>query len=131
MAKGHPDTMQEALPQLMHMVADMKMMAETDLPWLVMLENIIMQRMQQPVRQMQQAGQLPQTPGQPSQPGQPGMGMGGPPPMQPGMPTGMPGGDQGGPPQQPGGAVMSGGLSVAPRQIRNMDELHRLLAAGA
>lgn len=61
--------MQEALQKLMREIADMKTLSDADLPWLVQLESMVIERIKRPVQEMVQSGQLPAAP--PSQFGSP------------------------------------------------------------
>lgn len=99
MASRSTNTMAEALQKLMRDVADMKTLPDADLPWLVQLENMIIERLNRPVEMLQRSGQLP-----PSQPG-----------------------SAGGPAPQGAGALMGGGL-MASAQAPSQDQLARLLA---
>lgn len=95
--------MQEALQRLLTDVAQMKTLADADLPWLVELESMVLTKIRQPVDQMQQPGGALAQPTGPMQP-----------PMGGGMPAGSP---------------MGGGM-MAGAQAPNADELSRLLGAG-
>ena len=101
MAVRGTNTMQEALQRLLTDVAQMKTLADSDLPWLVELESMILTKIKEPVQAMQQPG------GPLAQPGPP-------PPMGGGMPAGAP---------------MGGGMNAGP-QMPNPDELQRLLGSG-
>lgn len=103
MAVRGTNTMQEALQSLLQETAQMKTLADADLPWLVELESMILGKIREPL----DAQQGPQAQGPMG--GMPPMG---PPPMSAGM--GVPGG---------------GGMQAGP-QMPNPDELQRLLAAG-
>jgi hypothetical protein len=105
MAVRGTNTMQEALQRLLTDVAQMKTLADSDLPWLVELESMVLNKIKQPIQAMQQQG------GPLAQPQGPPPGMGG----------------MGGP--SPAGAPMGGGMSAGP-QMPNPDELQRLLGAG-
>jgi len=54
--------MQEALQKFMREIADMKLLADADIPWLITVENMVIQKMKAPVEQMVQSGQLPGVP---------------------------------------------------------------------
>ena len=100
MATRGTNTMQEALQRLLTDVAQMKTLADADLPWLVELESMVLTKIREPVQAMQQpGGALAQPTGPP-----PGMGM-------------------------PAGAMQGGGMMAGP-QMPNPDELQRLLGAG-
>lgn len=62
MASRSTNTMQEALSRLMREIADMKLLTDADLPWLVQVESMIISRMKQPVEALVQQGQLPPGP---------------------------------------------------------------------
>lgn len=102
MATRGTNTMQEALQRLLTDVAQMKTLADADLPWLVELESMVLTKIREPVQAMQQPG------GALAQPTGP------PPGMMQGMPSGSP---------------MGGGMMAGP-QMPNPDELQRLLGAG-
>lgn len=104
MAVRGTNTMQEALQRLLTDIAQMKTLADADLPWLVELESMVLNKIREPVAAMQQPG------GALAQPTGPPPGMGGPPGL-------------------PAGAAMGGGMSAGP-QMPNPDELQRLLGAG-
>lgn len=106
MAVRGTNTMQEALQSLLQETAQMKTLADADLPWLVELESMILSKIREPL----DAQQAPQSAGP----------MGGMPPMPPGGGMGMPAG---------GGVPGGGGMQAGP-QMPNPDELQRLLAAG-
>lgn len=88
----------EALQKLMREIADMKTLPDADMPFLVQMENMILQRMKQPVDDLRAQGQLP--PAAPQQA-----------PMMAGSP-------------------MGGGMMAGP-QMPPMDEMNRMLSAGA
>lgn len=105
MASRSTNTMAEALQSLMRDIADMKTLGDADIPWLVQLENMVIERMKRPVEMLRQSGQLPPADG------------------------GMGGAGGSGSMGMPAGAMQAGGLqagAVAP----NADELSRLLNAG-
>ncbi len=62
MASRSTNTMQEALQSLMREIADMKLLPDSDIPWLITVENMIIQKMKAPVEAMQQAGAFPGVP---------------------------------------------------------------------
>jgi hypothetical protein len=100
MAVRGTNTMIEALQRLLQDIAQMKTLGDSDLPWLVELESMVLNKIKEPVDAMQQqGGALAQPTG---------------PPMGGGMPAGAP---------------MGGGMSAGP-QMPNPDELQRLLGAG-
>ena len=106
MAVRGTNTMQEALQSLLQETAQMKTLADADLPWLVELESMVLSKIREPLDAQQQA---------------PAQGpMGGMPPMPPGGGMGMPAG---------GGVPGGGGMQAGP-QMPNPDELQRLLSAG-
>lgn len=122
MASGRVDTMSDFLRQIMGSLSEAKLVADADLPFLLDLEQRIVQKMRDPITRMQQAGIMPGSPGQvPAGGADPGM-MGD-------LPPGF--GDQGAAPQQsmpPSMAGMGGvrGVPTGPPQI-NPDELRRML----
>lgn len=103
MATRSANTMQETLQRLLTDIAQMKTLADADLPWIVELESMVLNKIRQPVEQMQQPG------GPLAQPSGPPPGMGGP----PGLPAGAP----------------MGGMNAG-AAAPNADELQRLLGAG-
>lgn len=100
MASRSTNTMAEALQGLMRDIADMKTLPDADIPWLVQVENMVIQRLNRPVEQLQASGQLPP----------------GPNPMQPPMGGGA-----------PAGTLFGGGM-MAGAQAPSQDQLSRLLA---
>lgn len=54
--------MQEALQKMMREIADMKLLPDADIPWLIQVENMIIAKMKEPVEQLVQSGQLPGVP---------------------------------------------------------------------
>lgn len=48
--------MQEALQSLMREIADMKLLSDADIPWLIQLENMVIERVKRPVQEMAQQG---------------------------------------------------------------------------
>lgn len=108
MASRSTNTMQEALQKTMRDIADMKLLPDADVPFLVEMETSIMNYFKRPIQEMQNAGQLPQSPG---------------PAQIPGLPSGPGGG-------MPAGSPMGGGAMAGPK-APNTDELSRLLTAGA
>jgi len=104
MASRSTNTMQEALQKMMRDIADMKTLPDADIPFLVTIENQVLQRMKQPVEALVQQGQLPAGD-----------------PMAQGMPSMM-----GAAP----GSMQSGGL-MAGGMAPSSDELSRLLGSGA
>lgn len=117
--------MESVLTQLLGTIATGKSAVDADMPFLVQLETIILQKIHDPITRMQQAGLMP--PGGPGQAGPPGQ-QGGPPPQ---MPMGPPPG-AGGPSFQGsgmGGAPGGGVRGVAPGAAApNTDELRRMLS---
>lgn len=109
MATRGTNTMQEALQRFLQDVAQMKTLADADLPWLTELETMVLSKIREPLDQMRQSGQLPMPTDQ---------GMGGAGPM---------GGSMGG---MPAGSPMGGGM-MAGAAPPNANELQRLLSAGA
>lgn len=124
MASGRVDTMSDFLRQIMGSISEAKLVADADLPFLLDLEQRIVQKMRDPITRMQQAGIMPGD-AQP-QPGAPGAGGMGLPDMGGGMPGGQP------PMPMPGaGPSMAGGGGVrgvtTQPGVPNSDELRRLL----
>ncbi len=109
MASRSTNTMAEALQKMIRDIADMKTLPDADMPFLVQLENIVLNRMKQPVQDLRDQGQLPAQQ----------------PPPFPGAGGGMPGGMG-----APAGSLMGGGAMAGP-QAPNAGELARLLNAGA
>jgi hypothetical protein len=70
MATRVDNTMVEWLQKQLKNVAEAKLLPDADMPFLIGMENMILERAKQPVDQMRQDGVLP--PAQPS--GPPGMG---------------------------------------------------------
>lgn len=85
MAVRGTNTMQEALQRLLTDIAQMKTLADSDLPWLVELESMVLNKIKEPVQAMQQPGG----------------------PLA--QPTGGP------PPGMPAGAPMGGGMNAGPQ----------------
>ena len=110
MAGRSTNTMVEALERMLSDVAQMKMLADADLPWLVELESMVLGKLREPIDQMRQPGGALAQPGMPQGMDQ-GMGQ-----MQ-GMPA--------------GGGVPGGGGMQAGAQMPSPDELQRLLSAGS
>lgn len=108
MAGRSTNTMIEALERVLGDVAQMKMLADADLPWLVELESMVLGKLREPIDQMRQPGGAL---------AQPGMPQGQISPMNMGMPAGA---------GVPGGGGMQAGA-----QMPNPDELQRLLSAGS
>ena len=48
--------MQEALQRLLTDIAQMKTLADSDLPWLVELESMVLNKIKEPIQAMQQPG---------------------------------------------------------------------------
>jgi hypothetical protein len=119
MAVRGTNTMQEALQRLLTDVAQMKTLGDSDLPWLVELESMVLTKIKAPVEAMQQqGGPLAQPGGAPQSHQMPdGSTMAGPPMGPPPGPQGM-----------PAGAPM-GGMNAG-ASAPNADELQRLLSAG-
>lgn len=79
------NTMAEALFKLNKDIAEMKTLSDADMPFLVQLETIVLNRLKQPVDDLRAQGALPPAgPPQMTQPGIPGVG---------GLPP-MPSGDE-------------------------------------
>lgn len=97
------NTFEEGLQKLFRQISDLKLMEGADLEWLINLETMVIERIQQPAQDQFQAG----------------MGELG---MQPQFPP-MP--DMGGVPGPPGGTM--GGMIGADPISQNPDELRRLM----
>lgn len=115
MAIRSTNTFIEALQQLHQDVAQAKMVADADMPFLIQVETMILNRMKQPIQSMQDGGQLPQD-GAPTAGGMP-------PGMNPGVPSGIGPGT--------GGPMAAGaGRGAMPSAAPNFDELRRMLSQG-
>lgn len=112
MATYRDDTMQSALEKMLKDIAGMKTLADADMPFLISMENMVLQRMKQPVDQQRQQGVLPPNNTQSALGPMSGMSMGG---ASMGSPAGS---------MQPGGAMSAPALPSS-------DEMQRLLASGA
>lgn len=140
MGQNTIDTFTETLPKMMHLLADMKMMPDADVPWCIQMENMVLAKANQPIQDMKNSGALPGGAGAPGpgmqgmqqfQPGQQMPQMPQMPQGQQGMPTGMPGSGGGNPNVPfPHLARMSGGMQPG-ANAPSPDELARLLGAGA
>ncbi len=104
MAARSTNTMIEGLQRLLSDIAQMKSLADSDLPFLVELETMVLGKLRAPVQQMSDQGMMPQ----------------GPPAAPPGMEGGM------GPSFQGAGLPGVATQPAAP----NADELSRLLNSG-
>jgi hypothetical protein len=62
MASRSTNTMQEALQKMMREIADMKTLGDADIPWLITVENMVIEKLKAPVEALVQAGQLPGVP---------------------------------------------------------------------
>lgn len=131
MPSGRVDTMSDFLRQIMGSLSEAKLVADADLPFLLQIEQMIVQKMRDPITRMQQAGMMP------SQPSDMAGGMGG---MGGAGGAGLPdmsggagmGGGPGGPPMPPPAQSQMagmGGVRGVPTQpgVPNSDELRRLL----
>lgn len=118
MPSGRIDTMSDFLRQIMGSLSEAKLVADADLPFLLSIEQQIVQKMRDPITRMQQAGVMPSGPQ--DMPADGGMQ------MPPDMAGGMPGGAPMPPPSQLAGI---GGVRGVPTQPGppNSDELRRLL----
>lgn len=115
---GAVDTMGDYLRKMMGLISEAKVVADADLPFLLSLEQMIVQKLRGPVDAAQGSGQGPVPGGQ-------DMSMGGGPP--PGPPQGGP--QMQGPPPSTGPQaipIQPGGLQAGPPQPSS-DELRRLL----
>lgn len=104
MATRTDNTMVEWLQKINKDIAEAKTLADADMPFLVQLETLVLQRLKQPVDDLRAQGTLP-----------PAQGQGMPPGMIPG---GMP----------PMGGGIPGVAGNAP--MPNPDELRRMLTQG-
>lgn len=123
MPSGRIDTMTDYLRQIMGLLSDAKIVADADLPFILDLEQQVVQKLRDPQTRMQQAGILPadasQIPGGGAQM-QPGGG------AQQGPPPDM---NMQGPPPSAGPSFQgAGGVRGVPTGP-NVDELRRLLTA--
>lgn len=103
MATRTDNTMSEALQKLHKEVAQLKLLADADLPFIIELETMLIDKIKNPMMQMQDDGMLPP---------------GGPDPMMGGAPQG---GGYVGEGMPVGGGVMQGS------PMPNPDELRRLV----
>lgn len=122
MASRSTNTQAEALQGLIKSVAEIKMMPDADLPFLIGLETMILQYLRKPLDDM--AGQLPPQGGGQMQTGI----MGGQP--DPMMAMGAGGGAPGGMAPPMAGAGGPAGIGMRPA-APNPDELRRMLAPTA
>ena len=106
MATRSTNTMAEVLQRFLGDIAQAKVLMDADLPFLLQLETMIVDKLRDPVRQLQEQGLIPKDGAQMAGGGMPGM---------PGMP--------GATPQQIPGVMQQ---AAAP----NADELQRLLSQG-
>lgn len=116
------NTFAEALTKLLRNLADMKVLPDADLEFILNLEMQVVQKLREPIDTMQAQGST-------QVPGAPGMGMPmGPPP---GMGGGLPPELMGGMPPEMGMPGMGGGAGIpGMRQepaMPNPDELRRIL----
>jgi hypothetical protein len=114
MAQRSTNTMAEVLQRFLGDIAQAKVLMDADLPFLLSLETMIVDKLRDPVKRMEEQGLLPPGSSMNGGGGAMGMGggMGGPPPM---------------PPQSP--PTQIGGLMPSPA-APNADELRRLLNQG-
>ena len=85
MPSGRVDTMADFLRQIMGSISEAKLVADADLPFLLSIEQQIVQKMRDPITKMQQAGIMPSSP-MDVPAGGADMGGGGMPPGAGGMP---------------------------------------------
>lgn len=110
MASGRIDTMSDYLRKIMQLLAEAKVVADADLPFLLEMEQLVVGKLRDPVTRMQQAGIMPNDPNQ--------------------IPAG--GGQMAPPPGAPDPSMLgsmpmqSGGLSAGPG-APNADELRRII----
>jgi len=116
MASGRVDTMGDYLRKIMSLLSEAKVVADADLPFLLQMEQQVVEKLRDPVTRMQQAGIMPSDPNQ--------VPAGGAQMMPPGPPAG-PGGAPD--PSMLGSMPMqSGGLQAGPG-APNPDELRRII----
>lgn len=115
MPSGRVDTMTDYLRQIMGLLSDAKIVADADLPFLLEMEQKVVEKLRDPVTRMQQAGIMPSSQNQ-----VPGGGA----PMDP-MQQMM----QQMPSPQPPSMAGQGGVRGVPTQpsAPSTDELRRLL----
>ncbi len=118
MPSGRVDTMTDYLRQIMGLLSDAKIVADADLPFLLEMEQKVVEKLRDPVTRMQQAGIMPSSQNQ-----VPGGG-GQMDPMQQQMQQ-----MQQMPSPQPPGMAGQGGVRGVPTQpsAPSTDELRRLL----
>ena len=108
MATRMDNTMVEALQRIYKTITEAKLVQDADMPFLVQMETMLLDRIKQPVDQMQQQGMFGGAP-------------------SPGMPPGMPPGGTP-PPAAPSFGGTGGGMGgVAQGAAPNFDELRRML----
>jgi hypothetical protein len=105
MASRMTNTMTEALQRMLQDLAQMKILQDADLPFVMSLETQIVEKLRDPVTRMQEQGLMPQGP--PQQQQDPSMGG----------------------PSFLGSGGVSGGVAMG-SGAPNADELQRLLSAG-
>ena len=119
--QGSVNTMAEVLDKLYNLITQAKTVMDADMPWLITIETMVLQKLRDPQRKMQEQGLIPpDTAGGPQAQA-----------MPPGMAQGPPpGGPSFGPPG--GGDSAAAGLrGMTPGMgAPNADELRRLLSAG-
>lgn len=116
MPSGRVDTMTDYCRQILGLLSEAKIVADADLPWLLSIEQQVVEKLRAPITQMQQAGIMPAGAGQvPAGGAQMD-------PMMALMGGGMP--QPGGPSQAGMGGVR--GVPTGPA-IPNSDELRRVL----
>lgn len=109
------DTFPEHLNRILRSVQEAKVVMDADLPFLIQLETMLLDRIRQPETQMQQAGMVP--PGAQNPQGNAALGL----PIGAGM--------AGAPLPSQLGAGAPAGVMMAPPAPNNADELRRVLQA--
>ena len=109
MAASKVDTFDEALRAIADYVGKAKLVGDADLPFLIQLETLIIEKIRDPERRMQEAGILP--------PGQQG-----------GLPGGGGGMGMSAPPPSFMGAGAPAGVQMAPGGPANAQEMQRVMS---
>ena len=113
--QGSVNTMSEVLDKLYNLLTQAKTVMDADMPFLIQMETMVLQKLRDPQRKMQEQGLLP-----PDSAGGP---------QQQAVPPGG-GGPSFGPPGG-GDSAMAGMRGMTPGMgAPNADELRRLLSAG-
>lgn len=109
------DTFAEALSRIARVVQQSKEIADADMPFLISLETMILERIKQPEQQMQQQGMIPSAASNPMGNGALGLGGGG------GMGASAP-------PPSFLGAGAPPGVQMSPGGPNNAEEMQRVLS---